>query len=70
MFVMSTWRGCGDKKRPWGSALKLMTLAAQAICGTKAASIKQSICVLGAVVAMKALSSHYDFSSATALAAE
>jgi hypothetical protein len=38
MFVMSAWRGCGDKKRPWGSALKLMTLAAQAICGTEAAS--------------------------------
>jgi hypothetical protein len=38
MFVMSAWRGCGDKKRPRGSALKPMTLAAQAICGTKAAS--------------------------------
>src|SRR5882762_1340829 len=35
MFVMSAWRGCGDKKRPRGSALKPMTLAAQAICGTK-----------------------------------
>jgi hypothetical protein len=30
----------------------------------------QIICVLGAVVAMKALSAHYDFSWATALAAE
>jgi len=38
MFVMSAWRACGDKKRPRGSALKLVTLAAQAICGTKAAS--------------------------------
>jgi hypothetical protein len=28
------------------------------------------ICVLGAVVAMKALGEHYDFSWATALAAE
>jgi hypothetical protein len=34
MFVMSACRGCGDKKRPRGSA----SLAAQAICGTKAAS--------------------------------
>jgi hypothetical protein len=38
MFAITAWRGCGDKKRPRGSALKLMTLAAQAICGTKAAS--------------------------------
>ena len=30
----------------------------------------QIICVLGAVVAMKALSVHYDFSWSTALAAE
>ncbi|WP_283813527.1 hypothetical protein [Bradyrhizobium sp. Leo170] len=30
----------------------------------------QMICVLGAVVAMKALSMHYDFSWVTALAAE
>jgi hypothetical protein len=29
----------------------------------------QIICVLGAVIVMKALSSHYDFSWATALAA-
>jgi hypothetical protein len=30
----------------------------------------QIICILGVVVVMKALSSHYDFSWATALAAE
>jgi hypothetical protein len=30
----------------------------------------QIVCVLGAVVAMKALSVHYDFSCATAFAAE
>jgi hypothetical protein len=30
----------------------------------------QIICVLGAVVIMKALNAHYDFSWATALAAE
>ena len=33
-------------------------------------TLLQIICVLGAVVAMKALSSYYDFSWATALAAE
>ena len=33
-------------------------------------SLLQIICVLGAVVAMKALRAHYDFSWATALAAE
>jgi hypothetical protein len=33
-------------------------------------TLLQIICVLGAVVAMKALSAHYDFSWATALAAE
>jgi predicted component of type VI protein secretion system len=33
-------------------------------------TLVQIICVLGAVVVMKALSAHYDFSWATALAAE
>jgi hypothetical protein len=33
-------------------------------------TLLQIICVLGAVVLMKALSAHYDFSWATALAAE
>jgi hypothetical protein len=33
-------------------------------------TLLQIICVLGAVVAMKTLSAHYDFSWATALAAE
>jgi hypothetical protein len=33
-------------------------------------TLLQIICVLGAVVVMKVLSSHYDFSWATALAAE
>jgi hypothetical protein len=33
-------------------------------------TLLQIICVLGAVVAMKALSVHYDFSWSTALAAE
>jgi hypothetical protein len=33
-------------------------------------TLLQIICVLGAVVAMKALNAHYDFSWATALAAE
>jgi hypothetical protein len=33
-------------------------------------TLLQIICVLGAFVAMKALSAHYDFSWATALAAE
>jgi hypothetical protein len=33
-------------------------------------TLLQIICVLGTVVVMKALSSHYDFSWATALAAE
>jgi hypothetical protein len=33
-------------------------------------TLLQIICVLGAVVAMKALSAYYDFSWATALAAE
>jgi hypothetical protein len=33
-------------------------------------TLLQIICVLGAVVAMKALSANYDFSWATALAAE
>lgn len=33
-------------------------------------TLLQIICVLGAVVAMKGLNAHYDFSWATALAAE
>jgi hypothetical protein len=33
-------------------------------------ALLQIICVLGAVVVMKLLSAHYDFSWATALAAE
>jgi hypothetical protein len=33
-------------------------------------TLVQIICVLGAVVVMKALSAHYDFSWTTALAAE
>jgi hypothetical protein len=33
-------------------------------------TLVQIICVLGAVVVMKALSAHYDFSWASALAAE
>ena len=33
-------------------------------------TLLQIVCVLGAVVAMKALSAHYDFSWVTALAAE
>jgi hypothetical protein len=33
-------------------------------------ALLQIICVLGTVVAMKALSAHYDFNWATALAAE
>jgi hypothetical protein len=33
-------------------------------------TLLQIICVLGAVVVLKALSTHYDFSWATALAAE
>jgi hypothetical protein len=33
-------------------------------------TLLQIICVLGAVVVMKGLSSHYDFSWASALAAE
>ena len=36
MFAITAWRSCGDKKRP--RARRLMTVAAQAICGTKAAS--------------------------------
>jgi hypothetical protein len=33
-------------------------------------TLLQIICILGAVVVMKVLSTHYDFSWATALAAE
>jgi hypothetical protein len=33
-------------------------------------TLMQVICILGAVAAMKALSTHYDFSWATALATE
>ncbi|WP_283805996.1 hypothetical protein [Bradyrhizobium sp. LTSP885] len=33
-------------------------------------TLLQIVCVLGAVVVMKVLSAHYDFSWATALAAE
>jgi hypothetical protein len=33
-------------------------------------TLLQIVCVLGAVVVMKALSAHYDFGWATALAAE
>ena len=33
-------------------------------------TLVQIICILGAAVVMKALSAHYDFSWATALAAE
>jgi hypothetical protein len=33
-------------------------------------TLVQIICVLGAVIVMKALSAHYDFSWGTALAAE
>ena len=33
-------------------------------------TLSQIICLLGAVVAMKGLSAHYDFSWVTALAAE
>jgi hypothetical protein len=38
MFAIIAWRCCGDKERPRGSALKVMRLAAYAICGTKAVS--------------------------------
>jgi hypothetical protein len=33
-------------------------------------TLLQIVCILGAVVVLKALSAHYDFSWATALAAE